>query len=161
MKQAPYLIDMTSEKIAEEAESKRMSEQPDASPGIAPNLSGSEIASQILIKHEKEPLVPLPVDLEIPPGFSREVGAKKGKSISNQQLETPPGFGTLGRVSIKHEREPSVPLPVGLEIPPGFSRRVEARKEKNIPNEYKGSPLSVNQVCLYFIESELLASVCI
>jgi hypothetical protein len=162
IKQAPCLTD-TSEKRAE-VESKRTLDQPDASPGMLPYLGGSEIvpdtmpqqlesplgfdtSGQILIKHEKEPLVTLPVGLEIPPGYSRkDVEARKEKSISNQQLETPPGFGSLGRVLIKQEQD-LVPLPVGLEVPPGFSRRVEGRKEKNIPNEFKGNPPSVNQVC--------------
>ncbi|KAF3323386.1 hypothetical protein FCM35_KLT12117 [Carex littledalei] len=130
--EAQYVTNATSEKRADEAESKRTSEQPNASQGILPNLGGSEIVTdtmpqqldthldfgtsgQIFIKHEQEPLV------------------------KNQQLETPPGSGTSGPILIKYEKEPFA-LPVGLEIPPGFSRRDEPGEEKNISNQQLETP---------------------
>ncbi|KAJ4755412.1 zinc ion-binding protein [Rhynchospora pubera] len=159
---APVLTDTTSEKTEEVAESKRAPKQLDASLEAVPDQGGREqgpdivpqqldtpgfgSSSRILIKQEKEPLIPLPVSLEITPGFLRNVERGEEKSISNQQLDTLPGFGTSGRVLIKQEMEPLIPLPVGLEIPPGFSKKVEARIEKNISNEFSSRSLPMNQV---------------
>ncbi|XP_078155093.1 uncharacterized protein LOC144551136 isoform X2 [Carex rostrata] len=164
--EAQYVIHATSEKRADEAESKRMSgqifikheQEPlvpllgglDIPPASSRKVKGREeknvsnqqletpTGSGILIKNEKEPFA-LPVGLEIPPGFSRRVEPGVKNNVSNQQQETPPGCGTSGPILIKHENEPFA-LPVGLEIPPGFSRRVEPREEKNISNQQLETP---------------------
>lgn len=56
-------------------------------------------------------------------------------STAPSQHQIPTGFGTYGRIEIEHEEDPSVPLPVGPDILPGFAVSAEAREGNDCSNE--------------------------